>query len=154
MSKALLFLFIFASSVSLAAPVLAKEVVRTDMLVLPRPAGPGVSKLHDSLPPVVIVAPTNDPEARVWMGLQARSLSKTDQSLWTKGVVCKMSIAKDGSINKLMVFKSSDDKAKDQRVLTLLRNAAPYHPLPPSMSEQVMLVELLEFPRYKLTSSK
>lgn len=144
---------------SMAIPLQAKEVVTTDMLVHP-PADRQSLKIakdpKDFLPVVVLDEATKrEPEARMWMGIQAKVIrTHSDSSQWTKGVICKLTIAPDGSIKELKIQKSSNDKVKDANALAMLRNAAPYRALPPFIKEQSMLVELLEYPRLKMTALK
>lgn len=146
------FLFLGIAILNLI-PAQAKETVKTDFTVCPLPNPPGAVKLDDRIPRTIIQDSRNDPETRAWMALHSRSIiSRSSKSLWTTGVVCKLTIGSDGSVKHLKVQKSCNDKSKDQRALTLLRNAAPYYPLPSFMKEQTMLVELLDFPRFKLTA--
>ncbi len=120
-------------------PAQAKETVKTDFTVCPLPNPPGAVELEDRIPRTIIQDSRNDPETRAWMALHSRSIiSRSSQTLWTKGVVCQLTIASDGSVKNLKVQKSCNDKSKDQRALTLLRNAAPCYPLPSFMKEQTM----------------
>ncbi len=139
---------------SFAHSVQAGERAKTELLVLPRSAVSRSSPNKPGLPVFLIEnAEKLDPETKVWIGLHARSITrKSDSTLWTKGIICKLTIASDGSIKSLLLQKSSCDKSKDQGALTLLRNAAPYYPLPSLIKEQTMLVEFLDYPRFKLTN--
>lgn len=92
-----------------------------------------------------------DPVLAAWLAHHERLLKRLwETKPFKEGAVCKVLVFQDGTLSDVRMNKSSGSKAQDEAALNLLREAGPFHPMPPSVPKQAFLVKFKRFPTVEL----